>query len=107
MSLRRYFRTFLAMARYGQWVDDAGWEKSDAVAFQAFMNTPTGVKLAAQIRNMVMRTAQNAVMKPANHAYECGFAAGMTYLAAQQDMLADEKSFTDRGSGDGDPGTNP
>lgn len=97
----------MAMARYGQWVDNPAWEKADAVAFKAFMVTPAGVKLGEQLRNIVLRTAQGAVLKPANHAYECGFAAGMTHLAAQLDTLANAEAFTDQGSGDGDPGTNP
>lgn len=79
--------------RFNPWVEQPVWKKDDAVALQAFFQTPTGVKLEAYLRNYVLISQRNAVISQANRDFECGSANGAAIAVHQLSQLANADQF--------------
>ena len=83
----------LTYLRYSPWVDQPNWKKEDALALQAFFQTPTGVKLEAYLRNYVLISQRNAVISQSNRDFECGSANGAALAVHQLSQLANIDQF--------------
>ena len=81
----RWLRSCYNAARHVAWVDEPKWEEDDAKALTAFMRSPSGVRMAAILRNMTIRQDATAVSKADLTA--CGFAVGFRAAVAVIDSL--------------------
>jgi len=81
----RWLRSCYNAARHVAWVDEPKWEEDDAKALTAFMRSPSGVRMAAILRNMTIRQDATAVAKA--NLTACGFAVGFRAAVAVIDSL--------------------
>lgn len=94
-------------ARHSPWVDAPDWSSADANALSAFMQGEHGVKLAAYLRNMVLRAQANAVEGSGDRAFQCGVAVGHRGAVTHLETLANPENFPAQDGGEGhEPATN-
>ena len=74
------------------WVEDPGWDASDAYALRQFMSGTSGLKLKAVLLNMVLRQNSHVVMQcdKKNLQIEAGYANGMRTAVHTLEALAQE-----------------
>lgn len=103
--IRRLKAAFL-YARFAPYVAEPQWVHGDAKELQKFMQSETGQKLAAYLRNYVLRSQANAVISQSNRDYECGLSAGCGITVARLDSLANPEHFPAQEEGSPAPETN-
>jgi len=74
------------------WVEDPGWDTSDANALRQFLTGTSGTKLRAVLLNMVLRQNSHVVMQcdKKNLQIEAGYANGMRTAVHTLEALARE-----------------
>lgn len=93
----------MIFARYQEWVDGVNWERDDAARLERFLKSGTGQKLAAALRNMLLRQQQSSLTKTADLQFEAGYCNGQRSVIAAIESLADDKQFTTGESDDAEP----
>lgn len=91
-------------SRHQHWVQGAGWEKTDAIALNAFFRSETGKKLKDALLNTVLMQNASALVDKNNLPYSAGFAMGQASLVKVIEVMADESAISDPGT-DPDQGT--
>lgn len=81
----RWLRAVYNAARHVQWSDEPEWTEDNARELTAFMRSPSGIRLAAILRNMTIRQDSSAVAK--GNLTACGFAVGFRAAVAVIDSL--------------------
>ena len=92
MRFFKFIRIAWRLSSNLPWVEDPGWEVSDANALRQFLTGTAGTKLRAILLNMVLRQNSHVVMQcdKKNLQIEAGYANGMRTAVHTLEALARE-----------------